>query len=61
MYKQKKINMLEKIKTAMLSGQRVIKFGNIEVFLPILDRDTQKRRELSAEKKANEILKVLEL
>tara|TARA_R110000851_G_scaffold165253_2_gene310181 strand:+ start:829 stop:1020 length:192 start_codon:yes stop_codon:yes gene_type:complete len=47
------------IVSALLSGQKDIKLNGIEVKLKPLARDTQKRREIEANKMAEDIIKVI--
>tara|TARA_R110000782_G_scaffold178772_2_gene269631 strand:+ start:4333 stop:4488 length:156 start_codon:yes stop_codon:yes gene_type:complete len=51
---------MEQIKEAILSGQRsVLVNGILFEGLPICPRDTQKRKEAFATKKATELIKLL--
>lgn len=49
----------EKIVTALLSGQKKIKLNGIEIILNPLKRDTAKRKEIEANKMAEEIVKLI--
>lgn len=52
--------MEEQLISAILSGQRNIRIGNIEFeSLPVLKRDTQECRELQAKKEAEKLIKIL--
>ena len=49
----------EKIVTALLTGQKKIKLNGIEIILNPLKRDTAKRKEIEANKMAEEIVKLI--
>lgn len=50
------------IETALLSGQKIVQIGNVEVHLKQweLKRDTTTHRRKQAEKNAQEIIKILQ-
>lgn len=49
----------EQIVNALMTKQRKIQIGNVEVYLKPLNRDTKIRQERQAELKAQEILKLI--
>lgn len=50
---------MEKIRIALLTGQRYVVVNNIEIQLPTLPRETQKIKEGIAEKKAKELYNLI--
>lgn len=52
--------MEELLVSAMLSGQRNIRIGNVEFeSLPVIKRDTQECRERQAKTEAEKLIKIL--
>lgn len=54
--------MQEQIETALLSGQKIVHIGNIEIQLRKweLKRDTSRNKRIQATKNAQEIIKIIQ-
>lgn len=52
--------MEEQLISALLSGQRSVTIGNVEFEgLPVIPRETQKKREEIAKREAKKLIKIL--
>jgi len=52
--------MEEQLISALLSGQKTVTIGNVEFEgLPVIKRDTQKKREEQAKREAQKLIRIL--